>query len=730
MMATPGQPARPANPSQAGGNTNSLYLEKMQALTDAITNLTTYVQQGASTAASQRAQAGNDASVANSALSPAPFVPGGAEAAIPGWNSVGPNASTPDKVNAAFQSSVAQQQLQQMSDQPDKNASYPPNSPNPLPSSAPQATISQEQEQQAIQALTWQELGQVGGPVGALRTRQFALSRNLEFAGNVASGIGQRLPTMGPPAEDGTPQTNPLTALGAGLNAAAGSRPLQTALIGSNAAIQAMSGWRNTGLQLGFGSPTSMGNSFLGINNPLSQTAATEQGASLEAEMQALRGRWAGSFGSGLSKDQSTGLVETLAGQGFSNAPRQTTTRGLDVLPTTSTSVNGDNTLIARTLQPLVAQGVDPTDAAQLTPQLRNASDSLQDLTSIIGQLATGAQAAKMPMDQFIASLVQVGQTEEAMGGTMQGGEHAGLDFTQSTGLAPALLGSLMQSPIVQALAIGQNGVLPSGVPNLSGGAQNQAVMSAINMLSPAFSNLNKNQYTNVPGLGKQMTSSGSLNQAAQMGQLLGIPTAEMERLLKQQPYEAQITKMQTALGQQGGGKYGEAASGIYQYLGQSGNGGTQTEAQSQGAWNKLSAADRKKATTYWNSEVGNNLGALQKSGALTQSQIKAMYKTNNVGQRMNELNTDLNKNQQNQTGNMVQVQATLALKGSAAKIFKAQGVTAKMNANAGGSPISSLINSPQGDALAASNNPVLAGLGDATDIGSGAQAGSMNLIP
>jgi hypothetical protein len=579
-----------------------------------------------------------------------------------------------------------------------------------------------EQEQQAIQALTWQELGQIGGPLGALKTRSYAIQRNLQFAGSLATGIAATSP-------GGSPV---MAAIGNKLNWAgsgkgAGPQTLQAGIVGANATIQAMSGWRDMGLQLGYGTQGSSGNAFLGINNPFAQTGATGQGAALKIEEERLKGRWPGSFGSGLTSDQAKAAVDVLAGQGFSdNGYSKTTSSGKPMWSmggmvhgaegTTTTSVNGDNYNIARNLmQPMMAQGMDATDVAQWSPALRNASTAIDPLVTALEQIPNAARGAKMTIDEYNASLLQTAQTEEAMGGTQYGGMQAGLQFGQMTqGLAPGIMGQLIQNPMVQALAIGQNGVLPSGVANLTGGAQNQAVMSTINMLGSAFQNLNRNKYTNIPGVGRVMTQSGTLNEAAQIGQMLGITTAQAERMLKQSGSETQIASMQSELGQEGsGGRWGTKSTGIYNFLGS----GKPTD------WGQLSSYDQKKATTYWNNTAGKQVQSLERQGILTPAQLKAIDSTGNISKRMQELNQALAGPNQQNAGQQISVK--LGLTPAAAKIVKQIGPSSTtLKQNSGGTPGNATTNSPFGEAVAANRGGYFS-FGGSEAIGSGAQAGS-----
>ena len=84
----------------------------------------------------------------------------------------------------------------------------------------------------------------------------YALQKNLEFAGRCFGGVGNRLGNT----------TTSLGGSGIKLVAdwAAGNaerqQTLQGTIVGAGAAIQAMSGWRNMGLQLGYGTPGSTGN--------------------------------------------------------------------------------------------------------------------------------------------------------------------------------------------------------------------------------------------------------------------------------------------------------------------------------------------------------------------------------------------------------------------------------------------------------------------------------------
>ena len=421
--------------------------------------------------------------------------------------------------------------------------------------------------------------------------------------------------------------------------------------------------------------------------------------------------------------DQAQAAVETLAGQGFSNQPtgppkgppKFDWAHGGAI--TNPNTVNGDNYNIARNLmQPMMAQGMDAADIAQWTPALRNAQTSIQALSESLQQIPNAAKGAKMTIDQYNASLNQTAQMEEAMGGTIYGGLQAGLAFgAYSQGMAPGIMGSLMQNQMVTAMAMGQNGVLPSGVANLTGGAQLQAVQSTIGLLGSAFQNLNRNKYEYIPGVGRVLSQSGTLNEAAQVGQTLGITTGEAERLLKQYKSQGTVSKLQGQLGQAASGQWGTAATGIYNFLGKSGTPGNW------GSWSKLSAIDKQKATKMWNATAGQQMGTLEEEKRLSPAQVKQIDHTTNIGRRMDELNKALAGPNAKSTGQTVKLSGTIGLTSEARKHFKfTKQVEAKLLANSGGNPQSNFLNSPYGDAAQASNP-----MSGSIDIGSGAQAGN-----
>lgn len=598
--------------------------------------------------------------------------------------------------------------------------SNPPNVPPPSTSversaqAEEQANLKNQNEQvapdkngqESLQALTWQELGNIGGPLGRFKTQTYA---NRQYA-RAASGIGASLqtafsnidpstgqtaidPSTGLPVESGAFKTfmnNATNNLAPAFSAAGtvASKLAPAATIGQ-AAYLVGSGWSQAGRDLGYGNAqTNAG--FLGFHNPLNILGQQgEQGRSLAIEQQTLMGRnpWGQSVGPGMTEADAKATVQTLAGQGFSN----------------QNGVSGDNTNIAENLvKPLVNQGVSVAGATQWTVALRNSNTSISQLMSSLGNLGDAAKATKETTDTYNASLLKLAETQVSMGGTVANAAAAGKQFTDTTGLDPGVLSGFQQSPIYQGMMIAQNNVLPSGITDLTPGAQMQGMLSSIQLMGGtgfghggAFANLDQNK-TEGTGSIKAVSAYGSQLEASQIASMYpGVDQSQIQRLMiaQQGGHLGNVINTEKALGsnltgginpQTGQMEYG---SGIWSLL-------SKGNAQS---WNQLSKVQQSRATEFWNQNIQGNLNDLQ----LHPGQIKALNATKNIRQRASLLQKDLGENQKNNPQNQIKVE--MELKGAAAKhlqFAQNQKSIFTVIANAGGKLANNVLSTPLGAAV------------------------------
>lgn len=596
------------------------------------------------------------------------------------------------QIAQAAQQELAQRARQdQIDSESGRSRSLPPSA-NKIPDSEErqaQRPTRNLGDEDPLETLTWQELGNVGGPLGRFRTRQWGNQQYARAGAGVLGGIGssQRLGGTVTQDENGnnvysdnlggrllraSNWMDPKTEGGIGNTAIIGLTGLQSAyLIGS--------GWSQTGRDLGYGDAND-NRGWMGFLNPGSIFSRQGgQGFSLSLERQALMGRVPGmGFGSGMTAQNAEQTVNTLAGLGFSN----------------QNGVNGDNFNIARNLiQPMVNQGVSVQGAADWTEALRNSNTSISQLMNSLGGLNLAARATKETTDQYNSSLLQLAQTQVSMGGTAAQAGETGAAFTRATGLAPGILGQIQQNPMYQGIMMAQNGVLPSGITDLTPGAQIQGVMSLMQLLGGAFGGLNKTRYETVGGI-KVPTAYGSQLEASQIAEAMHIPQSVVMRIMKQMPFERQITGLEKVIGSSTAqGSNGESGSGIYSILNHADH------------WSGLNASQREQATRYWNAGIGSHFHGYQNDLGLSKKEVKHLYSTTNIRKRLDELNRDLTGNQQNNPNNQIKVE--ISMKGNAGKYFsaKANKKYVQIIANAGGPAPNNLYNTPTGDALIA-NDP------------------------
>lgn len=610
-----------------------------------------------------------------------------------GQSGAAPDTSTPPSLQIAQQGGSIQDQLAAWQAEQAQAAAQPPGTTSPNSSNPPDSPTGQQQEQASINALTWESLGSMGGPLGRYQQRKYVASRygstlaglgnNLQYEtdtnGNVVDADGVPVAKSGnPPAP--TSSGFGSTAAGQGIGTAAawaGGKIQQSAGIGAglSAAYLLGSNWASAGVDLGYGQHEGLASYGSQAGNVMS---AASQGAALDLERRSLQLPGGSGSGGSLTEAQSQQAVSTLAGLGFSDQG------GIGSLS------SGDNSRLAKqVVGPLMQQGVSAQGAADWTEALRNANDSIPSLTTALAGMGQAAQAAKVTTDQYNTSLLEFAQSQVANGGTTGQAAQTGMDFTAATGMLPSVLSTLQNNPVYQGLMMGMNGVLPSDIGNLTPGAQLQGVQSLLNLYGKGLGGLNTNKYENVGGV-KVVSSYGNSAEAAQIAQMTGMTQSQVTRLMNETK-GGNMNTMIDALNKAGSsGAGGGMGSGIWSILDKSNQ------------WKTLSAGNKAEATQAWDKGISPDLKSI-----LDPSQLKQINSTKDVRTKAKDLQKDLLGNQKNNPNNKIQGQVAIKIEASSwlKKMLKmsASG-SVKLNTNAGGTAANNILNTVQGDAMA--SNP------------------------
>lgn len=476
--------------------------------------------------------------------------------------------------------------------------------------------------------------------------------------------------------DDGTQQMDPTLSsrvAGSGVLNVGGALGLSAI----SSAISNGSNFASIGQALGYGNRVGVFGALRGQEG--NEIGAVTEGARLRLEQANLH------TGGGLTSDQSQSIVDALAGAGFSD---QNQSQGL--------TAQGDNATIAQGLsKPLVQQGVSAEGAAEWTEALRNAGTSVSALTTSLKNMDTAAQATKLTTDQFNSALLSFAQSQVANGGTQGQGAATGMDLTAATGLSPTVTQQMQSNPVYQGLMMGENGVLPSDIGNLTPGAQLQGMQSMMSMYGGAFAGLNKNKYETIGGT-KVISSYGEQAEAAQIAASTGMTQSQVQRWMadeKSGHMNATINAM-TALGNPDAGMGGEG-SGLFEILNRS----------KDHTWSGLSAANRTRATKAWNQSISPDLHDM----GLSKSQMTGISRASNVDTKATLLNKDLLKNQGGSAANQIlgSVKVTVEVAQNAKSWIKATSNKKQiaLNSRAGGAAPNSWMNSTSGDAYSANES-------------------------
>lgn len=593
-------------------------------------------------------------------------------------------------------------------------------------------------------AMTWAMMGEHGGPawmrnlyLGSWQMRQGlgwgtrntdALRNALQNPDSMASNVVGKVPGL-----DNIVNENTLRPLSGALNLArenaaltyVGYRALRgTGNFVSNRFAQ-LRDYQAMGQQFGYGGPSIGGQSMFGFHNPLGNFGTAAQvGAAMTVEQQALMGRIPGQgFGSGLSAQQAQGDVQSLAQQGFSMAPIGGGGIGGAALSAISTipgiggplagelgglghqlagipligkglsgliggdrNPQGDIANIGQNLdRPLQSQnpGLTGEDINQFTPALRRSGTSIQQMTDALDGLGLSAHATKETVGQFAGSLSETAQTFQSLGSSFQGGTDVGKGFSNVTGMDPRVAGQLAQNPLFQGMAMSQQGILPSGLGDMSSGAFSNTALSTVQMLARGLGGINQTHYQTINGV-KLPTAQGQTQMYDQIAQMTGMTSNDVKYMLQDQNHiQARGTAMQ-AIGDP------NTNTGIFALV-------NQGQKLHHG---KLTDQEYHTANQDWQKAVEPYL----KQSGVSKKEIDRLNHMSGMRDRLkaarrditNQTNNDpLNQIINKPNANTVQVQFT----GLASKFFQQTGITAnKATSNAGGPSISSIANQVVGD--------------------------------
>jgi hypothetical protein len=433
-----------------------------------------------------------------------------------------------------------------------------------------------------------------------------------------------------------------------------------------------LTNWRNLGGQLGADTSGNFASTPFGFNNPFDITNATGIGSGSRAVEESLRGRGflgigGGGVGAGLSKDLAQSDVQEIMGQGYGANE-------------SATGSSGDITTIAQNLlKPMQTQNNQLTagDLGQFLPALRNSNTSISQLKDSLSNLGIEAQAAKETIGQFSGSVSTAATAFESMGGSQQQGITQATSFTNATGLDPQIATQLAQNPMMQGMALGQYGVLPSGIAGMNSGAFLNSSSSTLKMLQNGLSGLSKPSFANVDGQRVQV-GGGESAVYSQIASMTGLPESIVQRMLGDQKGIQANAKMNELLGDPT--KQGTLAGVVAEGKG------------------NMSASQRSHAESLW-----GTISKDWKGTGIGQKEMDRISKDPSYADRIKRVQSDMATANKNNPLNQIQNDpnaVTIGLTPQAAKIFQVQqGPTAaKKISNAGGTSYNGILNSVSGD--------------------------------
>lgn len=455
------------------------------------------------------------------------------------------------------------------------------------------------------------------------------------------------------------------------------------AMTGMSGAVGHIDDWLDTaktiGYSLGFGAGGGAPG-IAGFDNPFAAFgSAGSVGMGFAAEKNLLMGRFLNSpLGGNLTGDQATSLLDVLGNQGFSMNGQVNPWAGH---PT------GDAATIANGFASLMTQmpGLSAGELGHFTPSLRNANGNIQQLTDTLHNLGLEAQAAKEGVNQYTQSVADSAQTMTSMGANSGAATQFSTGFTNITGLDPKVAATLAQSPMIQGAMLGQ-GILPSGIGNMSASTFVGGSTDLIKMMAKGLSGLGHTTYQTIGGH-RYVLQNGSAMVDSQIAQMLGIPETVVARLLG----DAGPISARAKAAQQLGNDEPGSMSGLFGAFDKDYRNDTQIEKMMGRPITGLSSQDRDQLIHDWNAMTPT----LRKAG-FTNAQIQSLDKDKNLRSRLRDAQTILLQKSKDDKFN--QIRGEIGLTPNASQYFnlhwRGPSVTKQMAMSAQGPALTEAINS------------------------------------
>lgn len=279
-------------------------------------------------------------------------------------------------------------------------------------------------------------------------------------------------------------------------------------------------GLQGAGAALGY-SPQGMGgSSILGFRNPLSMlpfgSSAARQGAGMNFDAFKLA-----RLGNGLSDAQAKEAFESAASMGFSN--QESGFLGM--------TTGGDlNNVVNGFMAPRMREGASAGALSPFLEMLKPGNVSIKELSDSIKGLGEAAKATHQTVDQTSASIQQYTTAAIEHGATNIQGINAAKGFEITTGLPSTVLSNAMNSPMYQAGAMAQTGVLPQNIGTLPSGVATEVLLKRATELKRGIK---------LPGVhnakGEEIVS-GAEETDSWIAQQLGLTNEQLKSLQKRGP--------------------------------------------------------------------------------------------------------------------------------------------------------------------------------------------------
>jgi hypothetical protein len=538
-------------------------------------------------------------------------------------------------------------------------------------------------------AVTMAMLGEHGAPepIRNLVMGAYGTQKSLEWAQTGASSLAKQSWLPGSQIDPETGQaTGVMGSVNGALNIAAENPLAAYAMASAVGSINSHAKTAQTiGESFGYSAGGVGSNAYFGIRNPLNDVgAAARMGYSFDMSKQGLEGRIPGmGFGSSLTSEQATSVLDLLGNQGFDN----------------NTAVNklgtgNANTIAQDMFRPIMSQspGVTAESLAPFTSSLRNAGASAQDVANSLSQLSNISKGTSQNINSLYSATATAAETFQSMGSTQLGGVNAAEAFQEGNGIQGGIqaAGALAQSSIVQGLNLSQNGVLPSGMGDENSGVFASTATQAVRMLAQATRGLDRNTYKIINGRRVEV-SGGKQAQYDQIANMLGNGMTSNEvRAILNPNAQAGTTARDNLLANVGNDEANNPMSGTL--------------------WGDvikhphMTAAQRAQFNREWSSDTS---ARYLKGTGITQGDIRTIDKDNKTPrERVAALDrqiagTTQNKGDTAQATDKGTQKVQVAFTGAAAKWFQTVGsapTPAQNQANSGGTAMTAILNGPGAD--------------------------------